>query len=93
MPQAEVPKSTEKQTSHFCEAQGCLSMHLPSDISVMGNAEILAWISNLKIETCSRKQKYFILNHCMITLLIILDPSHVDKHNFQHRKLSTNKHH
>lgn len=50
MPQAEVPKITEKQTSHFYEVQGCLSMqHL--DITVMGNADILARIYNLKIET------------------------------------------
>lgn len=56
MPQAEVPKSMEKQTSHFYEAQGCLSMQ-HSDITVEGNAEILAWIYNLRIETSSRKPK------------------------------------
>lgn len=56
MPQAEVLKSMEKQTSHFYEAHGCLFMQ-HSDITVMGNAEILAWIYNLKIETSSRKPK------------------------------------
>jgi len=46
----------EKQTSYFHEGQGCLSVQ-HSDITEMGNAEILAWIYNLKIETSSRKPK------------------------------------
>lgn len=92
MPQEEIPISMEKQTSHFYEIQGCLSVQ-HSGLTAMGNADILAQIYNLNIETSSRKQKNLILNHSMITLLIILDPSHVDKQSFQHRKLSTNKYH
>lgn len=56
MPQSEVSKSIEKQTRHFFEVQGCLSIqHL--DITVMGKAKILAQINNLKIKTSTRKQE------------------------------------
>lgn len=78
MPQAEIHKPMEKQKSHFSEIQGCLSVQ-HSGLKATGNADNLAWIYNLKIETSSRKQKNLILNHSVITLLIILDPSHVDK--------------
>lgn len=44
------------QTFHFYKVRGCLSMQ-QSDITVMGNAETLAWVYNLKTETSSRKQK------------------------------------
>lgn len=56
MPQSEVSKPIEKQTSHSFEVQGCLStQHL--DITVMGKAKILAQINNLKIKTSTRKQE------------------------------------
>lgn len=56
MIQAEIPKSMEKQKSHFSEIQGCLSVQ-HSGLTATGKADILARIYNLKIETSSRKQK------------------------------------
>lgn len=91
MPQAEVPKSMEKQTSHFYEVQDCLSVQ-HSDITVMGNAEILAWSYSLKIETSSGKQKQLDFKSWYDNFAHHLRPI-TYKHSFPQRKLSTNKLH